>query len=72
MVDFLIRFADGDKECFLEWPPVNGYDFGADDEREPDQIEPGDREWRCHRHGIHPTPFCPACKVEAKAKCEGD
>lgn len=55
-----------------DWPPVTGYDFSADDERFDDQVDPGDREWACHRHGVHPLPFCEACTTEAKAPCDGD
>lgn len=73
MVQFYLHDGGEGEPPAGDWPPVTGYDYAAEEgERLEGQIEPGERVWTCHRHGVHPGPYCPTCSAEASVRCEGD
>lgn len=73
LTEFYLHCGGKGERPAEDWPPVAGYDLAAEeDECLEGQIEPGDRKWKCLKHGAHPGPHCEACKVEARTECEGD
>lgn len=72
MVQYFLHDGGKGKPPPGDWPEVIGYDFGEGDDPPEGAIKAGDRVWTCHRHGVHPLPFCDVCKTEARKPCDGD
>jgi hypothetical protein len=72
MVQYFLHDGGKGEPPIGDWPEVIEYDFGEGDDPPEGAVRPGDREWTCHRHGVHPLPFCPVCSAEARQACDGD